>query len=153
MFLFFVFFLNLCVYKGHYRHHADIMASTIAPFLRWELLDNPSQSSLCSCCDSTCKSRFRRGVDWGITFLQTWMSFYFKMCAFFFLHEVIKIHFSSCQNPTASVTNLCWDPWSSWIRLTRRLTTYRRCLFLELSIRCNDKSLSLRSLSWNWMWG
>ncbi|KAK2821954.1 hypothetical protein Q5P01_022019 [Channa striata] len=29
---------------------------------RWELLDDLSQSSLCSCCESTCKSRTRRGV-------------------------------------------------------------------------------------------
>ncbi|XP_035026440.2 zona pellucida glycoprotein 3f, tandem duplicate 2 [Hippoglossus stenolepis] len=27
----------------------------------WELLDDPLQSSLCSCCDSTCKSRSKRG--------------------------------------------------------------------------------------------
>ncbi|XP_070830940.1 zona pellucida sperm-binding protein 3-like [Chaetodon trifascialis] len=31
---------------------------------RWELLDDPSQSSLCSCCDSTCNSRSKRGVEW-----------------------------------------------------------------------------------------
>ncbi|KAM6989366.1 zona pellucida glycoprotein 3f, tandem duplicate 2 isoform 2-T2 [Tautogolabrus adspersus] len=31
--------------------------------MRWELLDDPSQSSICSCCDSTCRSRSRRGVD------------------------------------------------------------------------------------------
>ncbi|KAM7378843.1 hypothetical protein PAMP_004438 [Pampus punctatissimus] len=31
---------------------------------RWELLDDPFQSSLCSCCDSTCKSRSKRRVDW-----------------------------------------------------------------------------------------
>ncbi|XP_044075339.1 zona pellucida glycoprotein 3f, tandem duplicate 2 [Siniperca chuatsi] len=30
---------------------------------RWELLDDPFQSSLCSCCDSTCKSRSKRGVE------------------------------------------------------------------------------------------
>ncbi|XP_058496771.1 zona pellucida sperm-binding protein 3-like [Solea solea] len=30
----------------------------------WELLDDPFQSSLCSCCDSTCKSRSRRGLEW-----------------------------------------------------------------------------------------
>ncbi|CAB1431498.1 unnamed protein product [Pleuronectes platessa] len=30
----------------------------------WELLDDPLQSSLCSCCDSTCKSRSKRGVEW-----------------------------------------------------------------------------------------
>lgn len=35
-------------------------------FLSWELLDNPSQSSLCNCCRSTCQSRSRRGVTWGI---------------------------------------------------------------------------------------
>ncbi|XP_062273074.1 zona pellucida sperm-binding protein 3-like [Scomber scombrus] len=29
----------------------------------WELLDDPSQSGLCSCCDSTCTSRYKRGVD------------------------------------------------------------------------------------------
>ncbi|XP_067384935.1 zona pellucida sperm-binding protein 3-like [Channa argus] len=29
---------------------------------RWELLDDLSRSSLCSCCDSTCKSRSRRGT-------------------------------------------------------------------------------------------
>uniref|UniRef100_A0A8C2Z3T0 ZP domain-containing protein n=1 Tax=Cyclopterus lumpus TaxID=8103 RepID=A0A8C2Z3T0_CYCLU len=30
----------------------------------WELLDDPSRSAICSCCDSTCKSRNKRGVDW-----------------------------------------------------------------------------------------
>ncbi|XP_060939643.1 zona pellucida glycoprotein 3f, tandem duplicate 2 [Limanda limanda] len=30
----------------------------------WELLDDPLQSSHCSCCDSTCKSRSKRGVEW-----------------------------------------------------------------------------------------
>nr|XP_046264682.1 zona pellucida glycoprotein 3f, tandem duplicate 2 [Scatophagus argus] len=30
---------------------------------RWELLDDPFQSSLCSCCESTCKSRTRREVE------------------------------------------------------------------------------------------
>ncbi|KAM9349982.1 zona pellucida glycoprotein 3f, tandem duplicate 2 [Symphorus nematophorus] len=30
----------------------------------WELLDDPSQSSLCSCCDSTCKSRSKREAEW-----------------------------------------------------------------------------------------
>uniref|UniRef100_UPI0037E96DC7 zona pellucida sperm-binding protein 3-like n=1 Tax=Semicossyphus pulcher TaxID=241346 RepID=UPI0037E96DC7 len=31
--------------------------------MRWELLDDPSQSSICSCCDSTCMSRSKRGVQ------------------------------------------------------------------------------------------
>ncbi|XP_071368783.1 zona pellucida sperm-binding protein 3-like [Centroberyx affinis] len=30
---------------------------------RWELLDDPFQNALCSCCDSTCKSRSKRGVE------------------------------------------------------------------------------------------
>ncbi|XP_023277621.1 uncharacterized protein LOC111666511 [Seriola lalandi dorsalis] len=30
----------------------------------WELLDDPFQSSLCSCCDSTCTSRSKRGAEW-----------------------------------------------------------------------------------------
>uniref|UniRef100_A0A3B3DJ55 Zona pellucida glycoprotein 3f, tandem duplicate 1 n=1 Tax=Oryzias melastigma TaxID=30732 RepID=A0A3B3DJ55_ORYME len=29
----------------------------------WELLDDPSQSSVCSCCDSVCSSKARRSVD------------------------------------------------------------------------------------------
>ncbi|XP_029930162.1 uncharacterized protein LOC115375041 [Myripristis murdjan] len=29
----------------------------------WELLDDPFQSTLCSCCDSTCKSRFKRKAE------------------------------------------------------------------------------------------
>ncbi|KAJ8336570.1 hypothetical protein SKAU_G00377900 [Synaphobranchus kaupii] len=33
---------------------------------RWELLDDPSQSSLCSCCDAHCKYRRRRGVTSGL---------------------------------------------------------------------------------------
>uniref|UniRef100_A0A3B5BCI9 Zona pellucida sperm-binding protein 3-like n=1 Tax=Stegastes partitus TaxID=144197 RepID=A0A3B5BCI9_9TELE len=37
----------------------------------WELLDDPPQSSLCSCCDSTCKSRSKRGVHWGIICMLT----------------------------------------------------------------------------------
>ncbi|KAF1383353.1 hypothetical protein PFLUV_G00131040 [Perca fluviatilis] len=32
--------------------------------LRWELLDDPSQSSVCSCCDSTCTPRLKRAVKW-----------------------------------------------------------------------------------------
>ncbi|KAL3988042.1 interferon alpha [Sarotherodon galilaeus] len=32
---------------------------------RWELLDDPSRSSLCNCCDLSCKSRSRRGVEWA----------------------------------------------------------------------------------------
>ncbi|XP_036939490.1 zona pellucida glycoprotein 3f, tandem duplicate 2 isoform X1 [Acanthopagrus latus] len=32
---------------------------------RWELLDDPFQSSICSCCDSTCHSRSKRWADWG----------------------------------------------------------------------------------------
>ncbi|XP_059200633.1 zona pellucida glycoprotein 3f, tandem duplicate 2 [Centropristis striata] len=31
---------------------------------RWELLDDSFQSSVCSCCDSVCHSRSRRGVEW-----------------------------------------------------------------------------------------
>ncbi|CAF97714.1 unnamed protein product [Tetraodon nigroviridis] len=34
------------------------------PTESWELLDDPSQSSLCECCQSTCRSRIRRGVAW-----------------------------------------------------------------------------------------
>ncbi|XP_069020472.1 zona pellucida glycoprotein 3f, tandem duplicate 2 [Embiotoca jacksoni] len=30
----------------------------------WELLDDPFQSSLCGCCESTCKSRSKREVGW-----------------------------------------------------------------------------------------
>ncbi|XP_042354434.1 zona pellucida glycoprotein 3f, tandem duplicate 2 isoform X2 [Plectropomus leopardus] len=30
---------------------------------RWELLDDPFQSSVCSCCDSTCKLRSKRGIE------------------------------------------------------------------------------------------
>ncbi|KAJ8268667.1 hypothetical protein COCON_G00138390 [Conger conger] len=33
---------------------------------RWELLDDPSQSSLCSCCSSRCANRKRRGVRSGL---------------------------------------------------------------------------------------
>nr|XP_020507381.1 uncharacterized protein LOC109997300 [Labrus bergylta] len=35
----------------------------VKPDMRWELLDDPARSSICSCCDSTCRSRSRRGVD------------------------------------------------------------------------------------------
>ncbi|KAJ8011767.1 hypothetical protein DPEC_G00061680 [Dallia pectoralis] len=31
----------------------------------WELLDDPYQSTICDCCDSSCKSRKRRGVEAG----------------------------------------------------------------------------------------
>ncbi|XP_074544260.1 zona pellucida sperm-binding protein 3-like [Halichoeres trimaculatus] len=31
--------------------------------MRWELLDDPSRSAVCSCCDSTCRSRSRRGIQ------------------------------------------------------------------------------------------
>ncbi|KAJ8268668.1 hypothetical protein COCON_G00138400 [Conger conger] len=32
----------------------------------WELLDDPSDNSLCSCCDSRCKYRDRRSLDLGV---------------------------------------------------------------------------------------
>ncbi len=65
-----------------YQHHADIMTLYDCSFLRWELLDDPSQSSLCSCCDSTCKWRSKRGVERGITFLPTrlFFLFFFRLC-------------------------------------------------------------------------
>ncbi|XP_029970950.1 zona pellucida glycoprotein 3f, tandem duplicate 2 [Salarias fasciatus] len=30
----------------------------------WQLLDDPLQSSLCSCCSSSCRTRSKRGVEW-----------------------------------------------------------------------------------------
>ncbi|XP_019720373.1 zona pellucida glycoprotein 3f, tandem duplicate 2 [Hippocampus comes] len=30
----------------------------------WELLDDPSQNKLCSCCDNACRARPRRGTEW-----------------------------------------------------------------------------------------
>ena len=35
----------------------------------WELLDDPSRSAVCSCCDRVCKHRARRDVDSGTTIL------------------------------------------------------------------------------------
>ncbi|XP_051554345.1 zona pellucida sperm-binding protein 3-like [Myxocyprinus asiaticus] len=32
---------------------------------RWVLLDDPSQSSLCSCCDTNCQGRKKRGITAG----------------------------------------------------------------------------------------
>ncbi|KAK5935791.1 hypothetical protein CgunFtcFv8_021115 [Champsocephalus gunnari] len=31
---------------------------------RWELLDDPMQSSICECCSRTCNTRSKRGDDW-----------------------------------------------------------------------------------------
>ncbi|KAK5859622.1 hypothetical protein PBY51_021167 [Eleginops maclovinus] len=31
---------------------------------RWELLDDPLQSSMCDCCSNTCNTRSKRGVEW-----------------------------------------------------------------------------------------
>ncbi|XP_032388313.1 zona pellucida sperm-binding protein 3 [Etheostoma spectabile] len=31
---------------------------------RWELFDDPSKSSVCSCCDSSCTPRLKRDVEW-----------------------------------------------------------------------------------------
>ncbi|XP_077413297.1 zona pellucida sperm-binding protein 3-like [Vanacampus margaritifer] len=31
---------------------------------RWELIDDPSQNDLCNCCDDTCKTRPKRGIEW-----------------------------------------------------------------------------------------
>lgn len=39
------------------------------------------------------------------------------------------------QDPRASATNLCWDPWSSWIRLTQGLTTSLGLTVCELCCR------------------
>lgn len=61
---------------------------------------------------------------------------------FFFLQVSLILFFFPCQDPTALVTNLFWDPWSSWIRLTRRPTTYHRCL----ALRCIDELFISRSL-------
>ncbi|KAM6918255.1 zona pellucida glycoprotein 3f, tandem duplicate 2 [Xenentodon cancila] len=33
----------------------------------WELLDDPSQSSLCHCCESTCASKMKRAADWDLS--------------------------------------------------------------------------------------
>ncbi|KAF3861029.1 hypothetical protein F7725_001284 [Dissostichus mawsoni] len=33
-------------------------------FLRWELLDDPMQSSMCDCCSRTCNTRSKRGDEW-----------------------------------------------------------------------------------------
>lgn len=55
---------------------------------------------------------------------------------------ILFFFFFPCQDPTALVTNLFWDPWSSWIRLTRRPTTYHRCL----ALRCIDELFISRSL-------
>uniref|UniRef100_A0A4W5KDA2 Zona pellucida glycoprotein 3f, tandem duplicate 1 n=1 Tax=Hucho hucho TaxID=62062 RepID=A0A4W5KDA2_9TELE len=41
----------------------------------WELLDDPSHSNLCSCCDSSCKSQRRRGIPSGITSFCTPLKF------------------------------------------------------------------------------
>ncbi|KAM3866149.1 zona pellucida sperm-binding protein 3-like [Diretmus argenteus] len=37
----------------------------------WELLDDPAQSHLCSCCDSTCSSRYKREAGSGPTTCQS----------------------------------------------------------------------------------
>lgn len=118
----------------NWLHSADMTF-----FLRWELLDDPFRSSICSCCDSTCSSRSKRWADWGNAFLPNE-----AFCAGGFFASFFNpfFFFFPCQDPTALVTNLFWDPWSSWIRLTRRPTTYHRCL----ALRCIDELFISRSL-------
>uniref|UniRef100_A0A7N8YK29 Zona pellucida glycoprotein 3f, tandem duplicate 2 n=1 Tax=Mastacembelus armatus TaxID=205130 RepID=A0A7N8YK29_9TELE len=38
---------------------------------RWSLLDDPFQSSICNCCDSTCKSRSKRQAEQGSLYFTT----------------------------------------------------------------------------------
>lgn len=96
----------------------------------WELLDDPRQDSLCSCCDSTCKSRPRRGVHLGTSFMQCWhqyLNFVFTIFSLFFFFSYLLIFdltmFKNVcsplfvQNPRGSATELFWDHWSLWIHL------------------------------------
>lgn len=85
---------------GKKRRHCSV---SLAPsgmtlycfFLSWELLDDPSQSSLCGCCQSTCRSRSRRGLTWGIpcscSFLFLFLHFNKKKLFFRFLQLQAQI--------------------------------------------------------------
>uniref|UniRef100_A0A672HS71 Zona pellucida glycoprotein 3f, tandem duplicate 2 n=1 Tax=Salarias fasciatus TaxID=181472 RepID=A0A672HS71_SALFA len=46
----------------------------------WQLLDDPLQSSLCSCCSSSCRTRSKRGVEWGIVSMPPWIIA--RLCSF-----------------------------------------------------------------------
>lgn len=69
---------------------------------RWELLDDPRQNSLCSCCDSTCKSRPRRGVHLGISSLQCRHQYFLflSLFLFLFLHFVLTMSLKMSFSPT-----------------------------------------------------
>lgn len=69
---------------------------------RWELLDDPRQNSLCSCCDSTCKSRPRRGVHLGISSLQCRHQYFLflSLFLFIFLHFVLTMSLKMSFSPT-----------------------------------------------------
>ncbi|KAF3861009.1 hypothetical protein F7725_001264 [Dissostichus mawsoni] len=44
-------------------------------FLRWELLDDPMQSSMCDCCSRTCNTRSKRGDEWAFFMMKLLLSF------------------------------------------------------------------------------
>uniref|UniRef100_A0A7N8X3U7 Zona pellucida glycoprotein 3f, tandem duplicate 2 n=1 Tax=Mastacembelus armatus TaxID=205130 RepID=A0A7N8X3U7_9TELE len=53
---------------------------------RWSLLDDPFQSSICNCCDSTCKSRSKRQAEQGSLYFTTRMFFYFYIYTYIYIY-------------------------------------------------------------------
>ncbi|KAF3861028.1 hypothetical protein F7725_001283, partial [Dissostichus mawsoni] len=64
-------------------------------FLRWELLDDPMQSSMCDCCSRTCNTRSKRGDEWGIAFMLTCMLFLYSIV--FFMMKLL-LSFSTSES-------------------------------------------------------
>ncbi|XP_016316469.1 zona pellucida glycoprotein 3f, tandem duplicate 1 isoform X2 [Sinocyclocheilus anshuiensis] len=48
--------------SGNKACQYDRTSSRLFLFYRWVLVDDPSQSSLCSCCDTNCQGRKKRGI-------------------------------------------------------------------------------------------
>lgn len=69
---------------------------------RWELLDDPRQNSLCSCCDSTCKSRPRREVHLGIC--NAVLTLIVDFCVYLFQHFSFYSLFSQCSKMSFSLS-------------------------------------------------
>lgn len=96
-------------------------------FLSWELVDDPSQSSLCNCCQSTCKSRSKRGLTWGIPPLPLASFTLFLRLSLYKMNHSILFRFPKLQSQICPGTpdhrgsirgpRLCAGHWSGVILL------------------------------------
>lgn len=71
---------------------------TFLPLISWQMLDNPAYSSLCDCCESTCRSRKTRSIATGMG----------SMCPK--LTTVLNLHFYCCRESQDGTEGSCGTP-------------------------------------------